>query len=354
MNNPNLQSYIAASRAQGMTDEGIRVALMSAGWQEADIVAALLEGTQPLPAKKSHGSASLVIGAIILLAVVGGGAIFAFERTKQAETPAENTIGSNEQATSSSATSSQSGAVATVNPDIERVQVILEEIREGYLAGNKAPLLQHSTVETKNFFSESKSIENADFTVTSVSWVGGQPTSSIVAAIIVTADGKAKPQNLVFTKEDGDWKLDLDASFQYELALSDAKKGTGDPNGLPDIVVTQITMTPMRPIVNDKNFEITAYIKNNGTKTSDEGAPLSFSLIGFDHESPVSGGVLYPITPGETVTWKFKPYELNDVFKITDTAGKKTVQIILDPDKKITESNRENNTFTQEIEVYAN
>lgn len=142
--------------------------------------------------------------------------------------------------------------------------------------------------------------------------------------------------------------------MQQAVDQSNAKKGAGDPNGLPDLVVTSVNVTPSHPVVNSKDVEIAVTIKNSGTKTSDDGAPLEASLIGFTHEVPMQGGTYSPITPGETVTWSFHPYKSNDFFKISDTPGQKTIQIVLNKDRKIVESNYDNDIFTQTVQMYAN
>ena len=119
-------------------------------------------------------------------------------------------------------------------------------------------------------------------------------------------------------------------------------------------MVTSVVVSPSHPVVNSKDVQIVVSIKNIGDKTSDGGAPLIATLLGFAKETPIQGGSLVPLTPGETTTWTFNPYKSNDFFKISDTAGQKTIQIVLNKDRKITESNYDNNVFTQVMQVYSN
>ncbi len=133
-----------------------------------------------------------------------------------------------------------------------------------------------------------------------------------------------------------------------------SQNNNSDPNGYTDIVVTGITVYPDHPIVNSKDVKITYTIKNIGTKTSNKAVSLLVNLIGFTKETPVSGGNLKPLKPGESWSYDFTPYTSNDFFKIADTPGTKTVQIILNPNKEVVESNYDNNTFTQEVQMYPN
>lgn len=142
----------------------------------------------------------------------------------------------------------------------------------------------------------------------------------------------------------------MKVTFQYEMDKININ--TSDPVGLPDLVVISATVDPARPIVNNKNVKITITIKNIGTKISDGGAPLVAELLGFKDLIPIHGGDLAPLPPGQTTTWTFRPYNNNDFFKISDSPGQKTIHIVLNEDRKITESNYDNNVFNQQVQMY--
>ena len=142
--------------------------------------------------------------------------------------------------------------------------------------------------------------------------------------------------------------------MQWEKDQANIKKGKDDPNGLPDFVVTKAVVYPNRPKVNYKDVEIDISIKNIGTKTADGGAPLIATLLGYAKQTPVQGGPLFAITPGESVIWTFRPYSQNEFFKVSDTAGQKTIQIELNKYREVEESNYNNNIFTQKLEMYVN
>lgn len=130
------------------------------------------------------------------------------------------------------------------------------------------------------------------------------------------------------------------------------KKIVSDPNGLPDLIVSNLILSSENPIVNDKDFKITISVKNIGTKTSDVGVSLVANLLGFSKSSSTQSEIGGGIAPGDTDTLDFYPYKNNDTLKLTDTPGQKTIQIVLNKDKKVKEVKYDNNTFTQTVQVY--
>lgn len=237
-----------------------------------------------------------------------------------------------------------------INPDIEKVNAALFDIRQGYLTGNEALIVKHESTETAKFFaSASGKIKPVSaFVVDNVLPLG----ANILANISSTETTLTGP--MVFIKENGDWKFDITATFKYIGDQNNANKGAGDSNGLPDLIVMSATVYPSRPIVNSKDVKVTLNIKNVGTKTSDNGAPLVATLVGFADGTPVQGGPLLAIAPGQIATYDFYPYHGNDFFKVSDKSGQKTIQIVLNKDRKILESNYDNNLFTQTVYMYSN
>jgi len=362
MINNQLLGYIKQQLSINISREVIVNNLKSQGWTDADLNEAFLaigSVTPPTPipvspivspmAPKVVKSNKVLLIVLMLILLGGGSAVGYFfylkpNIVKSIVVPdTENTVENQEV----NQTSSQASTIS--NPDIERVKIILEDIRQGFLTGNKDLIIKHSSVETASFFSSSEgklSIVN-EFTVNEITQSG----TNILADINSSESTMNGP--MIFIKEAGDWKLDMTATLKYSADQNNAKKGTGDPNGLPDLIVTSVIVYPSHPLVNNKDVQVAVTIKNIGTKTSDNGAPLVATLIGFTKETPVQGGALYPITPGETVTWDFNPYKNNDVFKVSDTPGQKTIQIVLNKYHDVIESNYDNNIFTQKVEVFS-
>ena len=254
---------------------------------------------------------------------------------------------------SSTTMPSTSTSESVSDPDIEKVKTILEDIKQGFITGDNNFIIKHSSKETVDFLNLAKNTEKIkEFNVKNIFKDGEKIIADVVT---VNFNGKPEQSYLVFIKEGNDWKFSIKDSFEYTMNKEIQNSNiNSNPNGLPDLVVTGIDIYPTKPIVNDKNLEIVVHIKNIGDKTSEQGAPLEASLLGFKDSIPITGGDLFPLAPGKETTWEFRPYYDNDFFKIKDTAGTKTIQIILNPDNKIKESNYNNNIFTQKIEVYSN
>jgi hypothetical protein len=216
-------------------------------------------------------------------------------------------------------------------------------------------VLKYSSKRTYDIFaSGTSSIEKVNkFDVQKIFRDGDK----IIAKVFLTDfNGRRKESNFIFIKENNTWKFDLQATFEYELSLKNKKLQEFQKksnSGLPDFIVTDIKIYPEHPIVNSEDVEIEVYIKNIGDQIAEKGLPyLNVQLLGFDNLPLRQGGILYPILPQETAIWTFKPYSLNNVLKISDVAGKKTVKVMLNPYQDIQESNYNNNIFIKEIEVY--
>lgn len=141
---------------------------------------------------------------------------------------------------------------------------------------------------------------------------------------------------------------------KVNTAVPAPKPPTSTSNVEADLIVTGIIVYPSHPIVNSKDVKITYTIKNIGTKATSKAFTLVSRLIGFTSETPVQGGNLKPLQPGETWSYDFTPYSSNDFFKVSDTPGNKTVEIVVNPKKDVVESNYDNDVFTQDVQMYAN
>ncbi|GEM_PF-3055257 len=137
----------------------------------------------------------------------------------------------------------------------------------------------------------------------------------------------------------------------------------GPQSSLPDLIISSVTVSPNHPVVNDKNVLVTATIKNIGNKStsSNEALDVEFSIVGFD-QYPTADRTSDILNPGESRSFKYYPYKDNDFFKVTDTAGTKTLKIVIaggnseinKTNHDVVESNYNNNTFTQQVEMFSN
>src|SRR6185436_20846225 len=185
------------------------------------------------------------------------------------------------------------------------VKIVLEDIRQGYLTGDTALIIKHSSAETAVFFSSAKIIESTSlFTVNSVSQSG----SDIVANVTVVSKGKTDTQNMVFIKEADGWKLDLAASIKWEMDQEEKRKQSivDDKNGFVDLA-TDVKAVPANPNINNGNAEIIFTVTNKGTKAVIDQAMEEEIFSGPNKKYLISAGS-YPITiaPGEV--WEHKFY----------------------------------------------
>jgi len=304
--------------------------------------------------------------ALIAVLLVGGG-VYVYEN-KKVEVPAvvntetqqldqvqqqTNTqtppVATPVNTTSKNQTSNSVGTSPTTT-DIEQVRKILVEMRTGYISGDKDLVLKYATKVTLEKMSGSGLSPKKDFVVNNIF----SSNSTIVADVTVTTtSGQTAVNPIVFIKENGDWKFDIEASQKYtELKLN---QKLGDPQGYADLVITGMTLNPVRPVINSKDTSITVTIKNIGTKVTERG----FSAFAFLVEGTKSTTFQYTdslptVSPGETINWKFGLSSMFGNLNISDTLGKKVIKIELNGDHDLKESDYQNNTSLETIEIYQN
>jgi hypothetical protein len=404
--NPQLISYIRQARLQKTTDEEIKKNLLSAGWTEQDIASAISTidapasipissmpsspvasvstsdsasssvSVSPAPVLKTFESTpvanqipldtmrsslfpnrvilpqtpapqSHILKYIIIFVFISVGGYYTYINYFQpaSDIPEISDLNTSVDLFANQVT--QNTPPTAPISDMDKVKIALEDIKNAYLMNNFSLLEKHSSVETLKTLNASTLINPVTiFNYNNLSIIGDNILANIESDLS-TLNGP-----MVFIKENNEWKFDLIATTKYADEQNELKKGKGDPNGLPDLVVTGLKISPDYLLVNNKDIKITVSIKNIGTKTSDNGAPLVATLLGFNKMTPAQGGVFTAMAPGETLTWDFYPYKSNEFFKISDIAGQKNVQIVLNKDKKIKESKYDNNTFTQTILMY--
>jgi hypothetical protein len=304
-----------------------------------------------------HKGFSIIAVLIIVLAIVAAGiAYVVLSKTGQAPvtaTPAVSPTTVQESAApSSTVAATTTSALPSSNPDIARVKAIIKDIGQNVLNGNNRILLKYASAKSMSELSgaDLSSDPPISYAVNSVVLSG----ATIVANITTVFKGETPiTTDSVFIKEGGDWKYDIDATQQLEVDQNNATINAGNANGAADLVVTGITVSPNRPLVNSGDVAIAITVKNNGTKAAVE-VPLVASLTGFAGETPYQLVDTTPLVPGATVTETFYPYAKNAFFKISDTPGQKTIQITLNKDHKIVESNYDNDLFTQEVQMFGN
>ena len=304
--------------------------------------------------------------ALIAVLLVGGG-VYVYEN-KKTETPAvvdtvtqqsdQNQQQTNTQTppvvtpvnTTSKNQTSNSVSTSPTTTDIEQVRKILVEMRTGYISGDKDLVLKYATKVTFEKMSGSGLSPKQDFVVNNIFSSEGTVVADVT---VTTTSGQTAVNQIVFIKENGDWKFDIEASLKYTELKSQQK--LGDPQGYADLVVTGVKLDPVHPTVNNKDISITVMIKNIGTKVTER----RFSAFAFLVEGTKS--TMFQATadslgasPGETINWKFGPSSMFSNLNISDTPGKKTLRIELNGDHDLKESDYQNNTSLETIEIYQN
>lgn len=235
--------------------------------------------------------------------------------------------------------------------DADQVKAILEEIRQGYLTGTKALIIKHASAKTFSFFSSGTLDSVSAFTVNGVSQSG----PNIVANITTVSAGKSDTQDMVFIKEEGEWKFDLDATIQWSMNRSDAKKGTGNPTNSSlggdesiDLAVQDIQITPNPPKAGDKNTDVEVRFKNLGPGTVRKCINYQWKwVIGDNHETG-GGSNCSVLAPGQVALARVSP---TGYFLSQNTSpGPRAIHFELNYDDAIKEIGKNNNILDQTIE----
>ncbi|MGD0976762.1 MAG: hypothetical protein ABR875_00485 [Minisyncoccia bacterium] len=352
MANQQILDYVAQSRRSGINDGQIRQALLNSGWPESEISEALSSNVSTVntPKKSKKG---LVISIIVVLVIIIAAAGYFYWKSTGNKSPiaaVTNITNSPSVSPSSSltptvtSTPSTSTTTNASNTNIDAVKAILADMRQDISSGNGNLLLKYVSAKTANEISTSGGQlvpSGTSITVNNVFQSG----ANIVANITTTAtNGAPTTADWVFISEGGSWKLDMDATLAYEENKTNPPQSTSNPNGSVNLSITSATVYPAHPIVNSPDVQITVTVKNTGTKISDSNTTLTAVLLGFTKEVPEQIGLVEPIAPGQTTTFEFTPYKHNSFFKISDTAGQKTIQI----------SYLNKVIFTQTVEMNAN
>ena len=107
--------------------------------------------------------------------------------------------------------------------DINTVKSYLNDIKQGFLTGNLNLILEHSSVSTTQLMSSATFGSQVNsFTVNAVYQSG----ANIVANVTATGSLSGRPptQNLVFIRENGDWKFDMAATLRYGTTTAQFRK----------------------------------------------------------------------------------------------------------------------------------
>ena len=368
MINKQLIDYIKNESQRGASMESIKNALLAIGWKDADVKKAY--GSLSLSASPSKFNKKFIWSPVILLLVVAGGFLgykFYISSSGQklylpVELPTTEPMAPLPEPTPLTLpqamipTDIPPPAPAPVISEIDKVTTIMTDICQGYLTGNNSLITANASAQTLGLISNIKLSPISSCTVNKIYQSG----VNIIANLAITPLPSDKPStellplsDMIFINEEDSWKFDLTASTKFATEQNKIKALAGDPEGFVDLVITGVVTSPSRPIVNKKDFKIVVTIKNMGTKTSDQGTPLTLNLEGFENGVSLSGGSYEPLLALGTTQWTWYPYNYNNLLKINDVAGQKTIKIELNPDRKITESNYENNIFTQAVQMYA-
>ena len=362
-----LVEYIRQNRFRGVGDEIIKQNLINAGWLNEDIIRAFnflqaetslggrygkqfsQNNQRPVIVEQKSGLGSFAI-ILIFLILIGSAIGGYFYYTKVYLNP--NNLVSVNTIKNSTTKNNQNQNIATTSPiavdkDLEEVRARMEEIKNGYLKNDDNLILKNSTQATVDILSSQKMSPISAFSINSVNRLA---MDRIVVSATAVSNGIPNNQNFVFIQDGKSWKFDMPASLDFSKNPEE-QKTINDPNDLPDLKVVEVKLSQIKPIVNDKNFNIAITIKNDGKKVADS-VPVVANLIGFEQSVPVRGGSDKPLQPGSIVTWVYYPYEKNQAYKISDNSGEKTLEIILNDKKEIIESDYSNNRLNRIFQVY--
>lgn len=360
MSYQQLTEYIRQNRIRGVGDETIKQNLINAGWLNEDIIRAFnyLQAQQSIDGrysnqfsqsnkqnivriKEKNGLGFYLIFLILIISALG--VYFYYSKIYLNNVNRADLKGNDGSIKNSLATTSP-----VLDNDLLEVKNKMEEIKNGYLKGDNALIFKNSTDATIASISAQKIDSISAFSVNNI-----KRLNQDMFAINVTLVYQGVPdiKNYVFIKQDGYWKYDLPSSLSYSSSLV-SQFVVDEANNLPDLKIVDVKLSNSKPVVNDKNFYLTISIKNDGVKESD-GAPLTVNLVGFDQSMVVNGGSNAKLQPGEIVNWVYYPYEKNQVYKISDKPGEKTLEVRLNDNNEIKESNYSNNRFNRTFQVYA-
>ena len=384
MINQQLIDYIKKESQRGVTMESTKNALLAIGWSDNDIKKAYTSLSTSASPSKSNKK---IIWIVIVLLLISGGGVSAYMfllikstppvlPVVSAPTPATTTPTTTPPTTSIttppttentnppttppgigvSTSTNPSAVTPPVVSDADKITTIMNDICQGYITGDNSLISKHASTQTLAFLTNAKLNSGNSCTINKIYPLDSKMVANITVTPTSTGQLSTKlspVQDMVFIKDGGDWKYDMTATMNFAMEQNKTKALTGDQNGSIDLVVTGIVISPSHPIVNKKDIKVVITIKNTGTKTSDTGTPLVVDLLGFKDETPLVGGSYEPLLPGTTTEWTWYPYKYNDLLKVSDLAGQKTIQIKLNPDRKIIEGNYDNDTFTQVVQMYA-
>ncbi len=293
--------------------------------------------------------------------LIGGGSLYVMSKNSE---PAKNVTGIENQIDSSvtettavqaddePSVSASINATVGVDADIQAVSNLMQRYKTAFEnedATTVKSLFSKATLDLFTQLGGGFSLPSGSkITIGSITRSGNNIRAE---AVETRKNGAKETQTYIFISENGQWKIDMNASLESDIQKNDASQS--DQNGYVDLVVTGIKVHPSRPIVNDENVEIAVTIKNIGTKSSEKGAPAIATILENTEYTPTQGGSLAPLGAGQSVTWTYRPYGQNKFFNRTDAAGKKTVSIELNILKEVAEKNYDNNVFTQSIEIFA-
>lgn len=169
--------------------------------------------------------------------------------------------------------------------------------------------------------------------------------NNIITAEETDKDGNKEEMEYVFAKEEGAWKVDLNATLELNMNKPPVIKST---TGIVDFQVLDIVTSPNPPKAGDKKTEIEARVKNIGTKTFIGTLKYKSSIAGSGH--PGEGSLeINAFNPGYIMRLSI-PYDFYLFFTKDNTAGNKDVYFEINHDKKVSESNYDNNSVRQKIE----
>ncbi|MDQ5949230.1 MAG: binding 1 protein [Patescibacteria group bacterium] len=229
--------------------------------------------------------------------------------------------------------------------DMDRVRQIIESINSSASAGDTTGVLKHFSSRTAQSVSGTDNDLKSKYTIIRLAQYG---VDIAVTTTKTTAVGSVVDADMVFVKEDGDWKYDAMMTEKYVWDKSDMNKGRGDPNGSPDLMIVGMTVLPTSEIFNDRDIEIAIVVRNIGLKSADGPWKLTVQMWTSTGEKVIAQVAVPTLISGQVRTVMLRPYDMG-VRRFVD--GDNTIIVSLNPEKTLIESDYSNNILNKIVKM---
>lgn len=343
--------YIRESLKQGVSGDEIRQSLLDNQWTPEQIREGFYLAGNRVETSVAISTNSaikfkiffVIVGLIFLAGIIFGGFILlkSFDSIEIVDKDSSNNLTEIETIPLDDMNNSKQN-IPIVDKDIEDFMITFDIIKKANKEKDNNLYGQYLTEKTKSMVNNGfEPIWYTEMELLNTKKEG----NNIIANLKLTYEnGRTEEMENLFIKENDFWKLAIIEQLEKLSGSLSQSPVANNPNELADLVVTDIKTYPNIPKINDENTEIEVLIKNIGTGSTLGNIDLSWQ---FNNDTPAQGQIIENILPGNTYSFKIKPYLFS--FQKKDQVGDKIIKIILDPDNSMKESNESNNTFEKKV-----